>query len=156
MPDTWIQAHVAEIAEINEANGWYDKERTFGDDVALLHSEVSELFEEFRAGADPRTNRYVLKVSPGSPVDIKLDGMLAEAEGPFGELTDPAFQGVIDQLRVEEPTAFKPEGIPSEMADILIRLLDTAGRYGVNLDSAVREKLAYNRTRGHRHGGKVV
>ena len=49
----------------------------------------------------------------------------------------------------------KPEGIPSELADIIIRVLDICGLYGIDIESAVRAKMAYNRTRPHRHGGKV-
>jgi NTP pyrophosphatase (non-canonical NTP hydrolase) len=41
-------ARMVEIAEINRANGWYDDTRTMGDDIALLHSEVSEMFEAYR------------------------------------------------------------------------------------------------------------
>ena len=49
----------------------------------------------------------------------------------------------------------KPEGIPSELADIIIRVLDICGLYGIDIESAVRAKMAYNATRPHRHGGKV-
>ena len=48
----------------------------------------------------------------------------------------------------------KPEGIPSEFADILIRLLEESERRGIDLMEAYEEKMAYNRTRPHRHGGK--
>jgi NTP pyrophosphatase (non-canonical NTP hydrolase) len=50
----------------------------------------------------------------------------------------------------------KPYGIPSELADILIRVMDICGLYGIDIDRAVREKLQYNETRPYRHGGKVV
>lgn len=36
------------VARINEDNGWYEEDRTFGEDVALLHSEVSEALEAYR------------------------------------------------------------------------------------------------------------
>jgi NTP pyrophosphatase (non-canonical NTP hydrolase) len=49
----------------------------------------------------------------------------------------------------------KPCGVPSEMADILIRLADTCRHYGIDLESALKTKLAYNKTRLFRHGGKV-
>jgi hypothetical protein len=49
----------------------------------------------------------------------------------------------------------KPEGVPSELADTLIRVLDTAGEYGIDLAQIVQEKLAYNSTRGYRHGGRA-
>jgi NTP pyrophosphatase (non-canonical NTP hydrolase) len=35
-------------------HGWYDKERSFGDITALIHSEVTEAFEEYRNGHDPQ------------------------------------------------------------------------------------------------------
>ena len=40
----------AEVEEINIKNGWYDglAQRSFGEDVALLHSEVSEALEAYR------------------------------------------------------------------------------------------------------------
>src|SRR3546814_6752737 len=50
----------------------------------------------------------------------------------------------------------KPEGVGSEMADIFIRLMDEVERSGIDLEWEVTRKLAYNRTRGHRHGGKRV
>lgn len=49
----------------------------------------------------------------------------------------------------------KPEGFPSELADVLIRVGDLAQRLGIDLERAVREKHEYNATRAHRHGGKV-
>lgn len=48
----------------------------------------------------------------------------------------------------------KPEGVGSELADVLIRLLSSAHQYGVDLEHEYRRKCAYNRTRSYRHGGK--
>jgi len=41
-----------------------------------------------------------------------------------------------------------------EMADTLIRVLDCACGLGIDMDAAVARKLAANRLRGFRHGGK--
>lgn len=49
----------------------------------------------------------------------------------------------------------KPEGFPSELADILIRILDLCGALGIDLETEVKIKMAYNATRPYRHGGKV-
>lgn len=48
----------------------------------------------------------------------------------------------------------KPEGIPSELADVIIRILDTCEAYGIDIDSAIALKMKYNEGRTYRHGGK--
>lgn len=50
----------------------------------------------------------------------------------------------------------KPVGIPSELADVLIRLCDLCGGFKVPLSDAVIKKMNYNRTRTARHGGKKL
>lgn len=50
----------------------------------------------------------------------------------------------------------KPCGIPSELADVVIRIFDMCGRYGIDLEQAIREKMTYNATGSIRHGGKVL
>lgn len=46
----------------------------------------------------------------------------------------------------------KPEGVDVELVDALIRLLDILGSRGVDIDAVLGSKLAYNKTRGYRHG----
>jgi len=48
----------------------------------------------------------------------------------------------------------KPEGLPSELADVAIRLFDLCGMLGIDLEAAIIEKMEYNKKRPHRHGGK--
>lgn len=48
----------------------------------------------------------------------------------------------------------KPEGVPIELADVLIRIFDNCERYGIDLENALRIKQHYNESRPHRHGGK--
>lgn len=50
----------------------------------------------------------------------------------------------------------KPEGIPIELADVIIRILDMCGHYGINIEEAVRQKIEYNKTREYKHGGKKI
>ena len=51
---------------------------------------------------------------------------------------------------------WKPEGLPAELADVVIRCLDLAGALGIDLDEAVRIKMEFNRHRKHRHGGRLA
>lgn len=46
----------------------------------------------------------------------------------------------------------KPEGVPSELADVVIRILDFCGANDIDLEAMIVEKLAYNATRGYKHG----
>lgn len=91
--------------------GWYEEPRTFGEIIALVHSELSEALEDYRAGR---------------------------------VITEIYFEGE------------KPCGIPIELADVLIRIFDTCGYYGIDLEEAVMVKMQYNATRERRHGGKKL
>ena len=48
----------------------------------------------------------------------------------------------------------KPEGVPIELADCIIRILDICGHYGIDLAEALNLKMEYNKTRPRRHGDK--
>lgn len=65
--------------------------------------------------------------------------------------------GLADATKESDGTVLtKPEGVGSEYADVLIRLLDQCQRDGVDLVAETERKIAYNATRGHRHGGKKL
>lgn len=46
----------------------------------------------------------------------------------------------------------KPEGFPTELADIIIRTVHLARLTGVNLEEAIEAKLKYNEVRPYNHG----
>jgi NTP pyrophosphatase (non-canonical NTP hydrolase) len=48
----------------------------------------------------------------------------------------------------------KPEGVAVELADAVIRIADLCEARGFDLEAAIVAKLAFNRTRPYRHGGK--
>lgn len=50
----------------------------------------------------------------------------------------------------------KPEGFPIELADLLIRVFDSAEEWNIDLEEALNLKMEYNRTRPYKHGGKLA
>jgi NTP pyrophosphatase (non-canonical NTP hydrolase) len=96
-----------------------------GTHLMLIVTEVSEAMEDYRKGKLPGEVWY-------------------ERQTPRKDETG-AFC---------EPLA-KPCGIPSEIADVIIRCLDFCSRHEIDIDNAIAEKMAYNATRPHKHG-KIV
>lgn len=105
--------------------------------IALMHSELSEALEELRSGRAANETYY-----PDPPLPASL---VHEAGVEKARKLMRAW--VADKPR-------KPEGVPSEMADVVIRVLDFCGSNDIDLEAMITEKLAYNATRGHKHGGK--
>jgi NTP pyrophosphatase (non-canonical NTP hydrolase) len=112
-----------------KSKGFHDAPKSVGDDVALILTELGEAYEDFRSGHAPNKVWY---------------------EDPStGEKTSEA-------LHTSSVTGLlilhKPCGVPSEMADVIVRILDFSGKHGIDIEKAVLEKMAFNRTRPHKHG----
>lgn len=121
--EVFTSISIAELQErcnqtANDKGWWYEDdatpERTFGDMIALMHSELSECLEEFRNGH-----------------------AVNEIYHALDDIT-------------------KPEGIPVELADVIIRIVDFAEQYDIPLEAALILKMDYNDTRARRHGGKTI
>jgi NTP pyrophosphatase (non-canonical NTP hydrolase) len=106
--------------------------RTFAEVIALIHSEASEALEEWRSGYEPNETYFPDAGSHGPKVQSSL-----EAEVWAGQY------------------GWKPEGVPAEFADIIIRVLDACGAYGIDIEQAVRIKMLYNKGRPFKHGRAV-
>lgn len=111
-------------------HGWWDEERSFGEIVALCHSELSEALEEYRDG---KPKFY----------------FVAEVECENG--TYPT-----ERTSTADYNGEKPEGVAVELADCIIRILDYCGRASIDIEEAIRIKHEYNKTRPYRHGGKRI
>lgn len=167
----------AEVLEWCQAKGWYDKPVSFGEAMALLHSEVSEALEAWRLWGTMDATR--LDRSRGKPegagsefADIlirllddcarfgcdlalqvsDLDWRPEDAStGSFGEKMDDLH---ILIARASELHLRGSDGWRVAFADILILLQALCERYGVDLAAEYERKMAYNRTRPWRHGNK--
>lgn len=114
-----------EIHQNAVEHGWWEQERSFGEIIALCHSELSEALEEYR-----NKNEHAIRMLP-----IYYSGGDYIASAPT-------------------EVCKKPEGIATELADCIIRILDYCGKEGIDIEEAIRIKHEYNKTRPYRHGGK--
>lgn len=62
--------------------------------------------------------------------------------------------GQVDRTWISE--GGKPEGVPVEYADLVIRVLDTCDASNINLLGAIIWKAKFNLTRSNRHGDKKL
>lgn len=66
-----LDAMIEEVHDLNVDKGWFETDRTFGDGIALLHSEVSEALDYFREiGLQARTNPPKEGETVGKPTDV--------------------------------------------------------------------------------------
>lgn len=119
-----------------KAHGFHDVKRTVGDALMLITTEVGEAYEAFREGSKPAEMRY-------------------ECRHPRGDC------GHDDSPRCwpddgSGDCSHKPVGVPSEIADIIIRCLDFSGEHGIDIGRVVIEKMAHNKSRPFKHGNKAL
>ena len=65
----------------------------------------------------------------------------------------------MEAYRDGNPMSEKIDGfskVEEELVDTMIRILDVAGGMGFDIEGALRAKMAYNKTRPYRHGGKLA
>ncbi len=66
-----ISDYVTEAYETAKEHGWYDEPASFGEQIALCHSELSEALEEYRKGFKPNDTYYSKGEKPeGIPSEL--------------------------------------------------------------------------------------
>lgn len=124
-----------EVHENAVTHGWWEKGVSFGEIIALCHSELSEALQEYR-------NKM--------PMEYKkctFDGNMCEKDNCAAYETGSC----------DGELAFdKPEGTAVELADCILRILDYCGKEGIDIERILTEKHEYNKSRPYRHGGKKL
>ena len=98
----------------------------YSEKLLLIVSEVTEAHDEIRSGREVEETYY--------PTAIHDEDDPTVVDTRFGP--------------------YKPEGVPSELADVVIRCFDFADEAGIDLAAMIAEKTLFNATRPFRHGKK--
>ena len=104
--------------------GFWDVSHNFGNDLMLVVSELGECIEAHR-------------------------------NNDFADID--AFNEVLINETYDFETCFKKyvkDSVEDEMADAVIRLLDMAQGYGIDLQKHIELKMEYNKSREKLHGKK--
>lgn len=144
------------LDQLNAAHHQNARDKGFVD----LHDRLVALAKAVRE-ADPELADYMLQIEQGNELML-IVAELGEAHeevrtGKYATdqtyYVDEAGEPTLERFAADG-TMRKPEGLPSELADVHIRLGDTAGRRRIKLGQIVREKAEYNATRARKHGKK--
>lgn len=112
----------AEVHQNAVEHGWWDEERSFGEIIALCHSELSEALEEYRA-------------KRGMVWYACTEGDQEHPCRPEDEYDCQKFGKEVEC----EYRSKKPEGIAVELADCIIRILDWFGKEEMSADDLMAE-----------------
>ena len=160
--------------------------RTFGDCIALVHSELSEALEAYRElGLDDRFRTTFRTGTDGEPKTV-VSGANWKPVGVASELADvvirvadmvefygwelvlqpnyrsgyphsPTFGDWITALHDQLPALDDCKATLKESLERFVSMVQRmAAHYGIDLDAAIAAKMEYNRGRPYRHGGKVL
>lgn len=136
-----------ECRRIADEHGF--KDASIPEDVALMHSELSELLEDFRAGKLAHEMEYAVSLKYTNTENTStVEGISA---GALEQMRRDGQMGLGPQV-----ASAKPCGIPSEVADVIIRALHFSAKHGIDVQKAVAEKMNYNASRPFMHGGKKI
>jgi len=165
--DTWADLQRIAHAE-SRARGWYDGEpRPFGVMVALMHSELSEAWDAARrytgcpsekipphtAFAEEIADTAIRIADTADALGLALWADVALEEGSLEAHLLQANLCLTQALEADRKD-LGPGRIAAGLQGAVNHLFAMAHGEGFDLYEVCRAKMAYNRTRGYKHGGK--
>lgn len=155
---TWQELVEASHGMAKE-KGWWDKPRSTTDIENNFHGEISEAWEEYRAG------RMATWYGPdGKPEGffVELGDLLVRLADACGGMPEEYFVRFSGQANLTKKTASEVVSILHNYISLGCHMLacakcfDFAHSNNVDLWAVIHEKMAYNANRPHRHGGKIA
>lgn len=129
-----------EIHQDNKKKGFYDEQKEIGTILMLIVSELGEAMEAYR-----KSNIYI---------DNEIFNSTSECRNKIK--IKKVYKDIIStkknlpQLLYFERTI--KDTFEDEIADTIIRLLDLCGYLDIDIESHIKTKLEYNKTRPYKHG----
>ena len=148
-----------EIRSINVANGWdqSDEELADGPGRLVALACLAELVTWAHKVESIRKGVGLCDCPPASTILDDVSDRQVSLIIRLGLIATEVAEAIEGVVSGEESDHIPGVSLADEeLSDILIRTLDVAEIYGVDLDEVTNLKLKYNRIRGYRHGGKAV
>jgi len=156
IPSTMLPSTLAgwgpTIIDLNREKGWYDEEQ--------LSEKAARALAKLSTDEQAELLKHMPLIphrEPKGRIDVATFDANLTAE--VAELWEAYRDGTLDKP-CDKAAKMKALGLPEltcaeeEMADIIIRTLDTAEFWGLDISRAVKAKHLFNQSRPHRHGGK--
>jgi len=144
-----LQKLIIDIHETAKDHGWWEKEKSFGEVIALIHSELSEALEFERSKNNLQKDGINHLFHYTGAVDLNTE---------VPELDKLVFGKVPVSSNTSNDFCKKPDGVLPELADAVIRIFDYIGFLGKEEDfvNIMLEKHEFNKTRSYKHGNKAL
>jgi NTP pyrophosphatase (non-canonical NTP hydrolase) len=147
MNDTTIRAMARLVHETAKAKGWWD------DFPKLCHACGFYMYREPCESCACGVSKLLRPTADERDFALRTITLLALVTTEVAEAIECVREGKYHEWTREDG---KPEGLPSELADVVIRVFDLAEGLGIDIAAAIDRKHAFNATRSVRHGGKLA
>ncbi len=111
-----------EVHEVNVKNGWWETPPSIGDILAMMHCELSEAMEAYREGKN-------------------IDDVWYDCKQQDDECTEGYYTSIGG---CQSCPYSKPEGIPVELADCVMRIMDIMEYVGFFISKELYDHLGEN------------
>lgn len=156
IPSTMLPSTLAgwgpTIIDLNREKGWYDEEQ--------LSEKAARALAKLSADEQAELLKHMPLIPHREPKGrIDVATFCTNLTGEISELWEAYRKGELDKP-CDKAAKMKSLGLPGltcaeeEIADILIRTLDTAEFWGLDISRAMKAKHLYNASRSFRHGNK--
>lgn len=134
IPGLQLKIHANAVAK-----GFYDKRPEVGTQLMLVVSELGEALEAHRKGKFANTAYF--------------ESRKAELEGSIpATLSNDEYAAEYNRIAANLFELHIKDSFEDELADAVIRILDTAASLGIDLEWYILHKMKYNEGRERLHG----